>query len=137
MVTLVRAHYQGVLVGNMGYGGDEAATAIADGTLDAVAFGVPSLANPDLPARLKQGAELNAADPSTFYSPGAKGYTDYPVLEMAAAERRRVHCRHAFGRNPGLPIGLFLASFMVGSRTLPASFPDAAPTAGAASGVTT
>jgi N-ethylmaleimide reductase len=38
------------------------------------------LANPDLPARVKAGAPLNAPDASTFYTPGAKGYTDYPTM---------------------------------------------------------
>jgi N-ethylmaleimide reductase len=51
---------------------------VAEGKLDAVAFGTAFLANPDLPARIKAGAPLNAVDPATFYSPGAKGYTDYP-----------------------------------------------------------
>jgi N-ethylmaleimide reductase len=45
-----------------------------------VAFGTPFLANPDLPARVKAGAELNVPDAATFYSPGAKGYTDYPAM---------------------------------------------------------
>ena len=45
-----------------------------------MAFGVPFLANPDLPKRLAQNAPLNAPDPSTFYGDGAKGYTDYPTL---------------------------------------------------------
>jgi len=48
--------------------------------LDAMAFGMGFLANPDLPARIKADAPLNQADPATFYSPGAAGYTDYPVL---------------------------------------------------------
>ena len=79
VVTPVRAHYQGVLIGNMGYNPEEAATALAEGKLDAVAFGTAFLANPDLPARIKAGAPLNAPDPATFYSPGPEGYTDYPV----------------------------------------------------------
>ena len=79
VVTPVRAHYQGVLIGNMGYSPEEAATALAEGKLDAVAFGTGFLANPDLPARIKAGAPLNAPDPATFYSPGPEGYTDYPV----------------------------------------------------------
>jgi N-ethylmaleimide reductase len=81
VLTPVRANYKGVLVGNMGYTPAEGATAIAEGKLDAVAFGTAFLANPDLPARIKAGAPLNAVDPSTFYSPGAKGYTDYPVWQ--------------------------------------------------------
>jgi N-ethylmaleimide reductase len=76
----VRAAYRGVLVGNMGYTADEAAAAIAEGKLDAVAFGTSFLANPDLPARFRCGAALNASNVATFYSPGPDGYTDYPAL---------------------------------------------------------
>lgn len=46
---------------------------------DLVAFGRPFLANPDLPAKLARGAKLTDPDYSTFYTPGEKGYTDYPV----------------------------------------------------------
>jgi len=80
VMTPVRAHYRGVLVGNMGYSGDEASAAIAAGKIDAVAFGSGFLANPDLPARMNAGAPLNAPLPDRFYTPGAEGYTDYPVL---------------------------------------------------------
>ena len=44
------------------------------------AFGRPFLANPDLVARMRQDAPLNAPIEATFYVPGAKGYTDYPAL---------------------------------------------------------
>ena len=37
------------------------------------------IANPDLVARFKSGAPLNEWDMPTFYSGGAKGYTDYPA----------------------------------------------------------
>lgn len=80
VLTPARENFKGVLVGNMGYTADEAAQAIADGKLDAVAFGATFLANPDLPARFKNGAELNKPDSSTFYTADAKGYTDYPAL---------------------------------------------------------
>lgn len=83
VLTIARANYKGVLVGNMGYNAEEASQAISNAKLDAVAFGTSFLANPDLPARIKQGAALNAPDASTFYTPGAKGYTDYPSLEAA------------------------------------------------------
>jgi N-ethylmaleimide reductase len=43
-----------------------------------IAVASMSLANPDLIERIKTNAPLNAADPSTFFSGGAKGYTDYP-----------------------------------------------------------
>jgi len=69
---------------NMGFTPDEAADAISSKKADAVAFGTPFLANPDLPARIRFGAPLNAPNPATFYSPGPEGYTDYPALEPAA-----------------------------------------------------
>ena len=80
ILTPIREHYRGTIVGNMGSDKEEALAAITEGKADAIAFGVPFLANPDLPVRLKAGAELNQADPGTFYSAGSKGYTDYPVL---------------------------------------------------------
>ena len=80
VLTVAREKYRGVLVGNMGYTPDEAEAAISAGKLDAVAFGTAFLANPDLPARIQAKAPLNAPDPSTFYTPGAKGYTDYPAM---------------------------------------------------------
>ncbi|HSO46006.1 MAG TPA: hypothetical protein VLQ47_10875 [Rhodoferax sp.] len=45
-----------------------------------MAFGTAFLANPDLPARIQTKAALNTPDAATFYTPGAKGYTDYPTL---------------------------------------------------------
>ncbi|MGE7990579.1 alkene reductase [Pseudomonas sp. NPDC089554] len=54
--------------------------ALSNGTADAVAFGVPFIANPDLPARLAADAPLNEAHPETFYSKGPVGYIDYPQL---------------------------------------------------------
>ena len=81
VLTPVREHYKGVLVGNMGYTADEAAEAIEKGKLDAVAFGALFLANPDLPARFKINAPLNKPDSATFYTWDAKGYTDYPTLD--------------------------------------------------------
>lgn len=80
VIPVAREKYTGVLIGNMGYTPEEAEQAIKDCALDAVAFGTSFLANPDLPARIKAGAALNTPDPSTFYTPGAKGYTDYPTL---------------------------------------------------------
>jgi N-ethylmaleimide reductase len=81
VLTPARAHYKGVLIGNMGYTPQEAASAIESGQLDAVAFGTAFLANPDLPARIKAGASLNKPHPATFYSPGPEGYTDYPFMQ--------------------------------------------------------
>ena len=83
ILTPMRAAYHGTLIANMGYTPAEAEQAIADGKVDAVAFGTGFLANPDFPARIKLGAALNQIDPTSFYSPGAAGYTDYPTLAAA------------------------------------------------------
>jgi N-ethylmaleimide reductase len=80
VLTPARQCYRGVLVANMGYDAAEAEAAIADGAVDAIAFGTAFLANPDLPERFRCGAPLNQADPDTFYTPGPAGYTDYPSL---------------------------------------------------------
>ena len=56
------------------------------GKADLIAIGKPFLANPDLVSRFEQGTELNEPDFGTFYTPGEKGYTDYPVLEEVEAE---------------------------------------------------
>jgi N-ethylmaleimide reductase len=85
IMPVARETYHGVLVGNAGFSADEASAAIAEGWLDAVAFGTTFLANPDLPERFRRRAELQAPNPATFYSPGPAGYTDYPAL--SALER--------------------------------------------------
>jgi N-ethylmaleimide reductase len=59
----------------------QAEALLANGDADLVAFGRPVLSNPDFVARLQQNAPLNAPDFATFYTPGEKGYTDYPALD--------------------------------------------------------
>ncbi|MFN3356804.1 MAG: alkene reductase [Pseudomonas sp.] len=59
---------------------DSADALIAEGKADAAVFGGAFLANPDLPARFRNGAALNTPDKDTFYTPGAEGYIDYPTL---------------------------------------------------------
>ncbi len=80
VVNVAREKYQGHLMVNMGYNAEEAAAAIDNGQADSVAFGTGFLANPDLPQRIQAGAELNTPDQDTFYTAGAEGYTDYPVM---------------------------------------------------------
>jgi N-ethylmaleimide reductase len=67
-------------IANNKYDQAMAEAVIASSAADAVAFGVPFIANPDLPTRLVKGAALNTPDTKTFYSSGPVGYTDYPVL---------------------------------------------------------
>ncbi len=83
VVTPVRELYKGNLIVNMGYSAEEADKVVSAGQADMVAFGTGFLANPDLPARIKAGADWNAPNPKTFYSPGAVGYTDYPTIDPA------------------------------------------------------
>lgn len=71
--------FGGVYVANEKFTLESGNAILAAGDADAVAFGVPFLANPDLPQRFASGAALNTPDPSTFYGDGAKGYTDYPA----------------------------------------------------------
>lgn len=80
IMTPIRELYKGVLIGNMERTAAEANQDIEAGKVDAIAFGVDFLANPDLPARIKAGAPLNPPDPATFYTAGPVGYTDYPAL---------------------------------------------------------
>ncbi|GAB5095250.1 MULTISPECIES: alkene reductase [unclassified Caballeronia] len=73
--------FGGVYIANEGFTKQSAEAAIERGDADAVAWGKPFIANADLVRRFELDAPLNAPDTSTFYSAGATGYTDYPLLE--------------------------------------------------------
>lgn len=62
-----------------GLSAESAEQALQDGKGELAAFGRPYLSNPDLVHRLKNGIALQAPDFGTFYTPGEKGYTDYPT----------------------------------------------------------
>ncbi|TBW08328.1 alkene reductase [Azotobacter chroococcum subsp. isscasi] len=72
--------FGGVLIANERFTKEQANRWLAEGKADAVAFGIPFIANPDLPARLATDAPLNEAHPETFYGSGPQGYLDYPTL---------------------------------------------------------
>jgi len=76
----LRQIFDGALIVNGGYDAEAGNAAIARGDADLVAFGVPFLANPDLPARYRRRAALNTPDQATFYAGEEKGYIDYPAL---------------------------------------------------------
>jgi N-ethylmaleimide reductase len=80
LARVARKHFHGALIRNGGYTRDAAEADLQAGLADAVAFGMPFIANPDLPARFAANAPLNAVDMGTLYAPGPKGYTDYPAL---------------------------------------------------------
>ncbi len=76
--SIFRPMFQGAIMVNGDYSRDRGDAVIAESTADLVSFGRSFLANPDLPARLKTGIELNTPEPATFYGGNEKGYTDYP-----------------------------------------------------------
>lgn len=78
----LRAAFKGPFILAGGFDRDSAEAALAAGQADLIAFGRPFLCNPDLVARMQTGAAMNSPDMSTFYTPGEKGYTDYPTLEV-------------------------------------------------------
>ncbi len=80
----LRSAFSGIYVANGGYDKVRANATIASGRADLVAFGVPFLANPDLPMRFAENAPLNPPDRQTFYGGDSKGYTDYLPIERAA-----------------------------------------------------
>jgi 2,4-dienoyl-CoA reductase-like NADH-dependent reductase (Old Yellow Enzyme family) len=84
LVQGLRKSFDGPLLVNSGFGQitsrDEALDAITEGLGDAVVVGRPAIANPDLARRWRENLSENAPDQSTFYTDGAKGYTDYPAL---------------------------------------------------------
>jgi len=66
---------------NLAYDKARGNAAISSGHADAVAFGVPFIANPDLVERYQHDWPLNEADSNSFYGGTEKGYTDYPFYQ--------------------------------------------------------
>ena len=80
MKATFRNAFKGALILSGGYDAERAESDLSGGKCDLVAFGRSFIANPDLVERWKSGAALNPADMGTFYTPGPKGYIDYPAL---------------------------------------------------------
>jgi len=81
MKAIFRKLFKRTLILSGGYDAMRAESDLAAGKCDLIAVGRPFLANPDLVARWRNNAALNAPDMSTFYTPGLRGYTDYPALK--------------------------------------------------------
>lgn len=77
----LRKHFKGTYIANLAYDKARGNAAISSGHADAIAYGVPFIANPDLVERYRTDAPLNEADANTFYGGAEKGYTDYPFLK--------------------------------------------------------
>ncbi len=76
-----RPFIHSLIIANGGYTAQTAEAELASGRADLVSFGNLFIANPDLPARFKSNAPLQAADRKTMYGGGAHGYVDYPLME--------------------------------------------------------
>ena len=76
----LRRNFDGPFILAGGFERDSAQHALSEGRADLIAFARPFLANPDFVDRVRANAPLNVPDMDTFYTPGSRGYTDYPVL---------------------------------------------------------
>jgi len=81
----IRKVFAGPLVLNQDYGLANAQADLDSGVADAIAFGRPWLANPDLVERLRRDAPFNPLDVANLYTQGVEGYLDYPVLDERIA----------------------------------------------------
>ena len=78
----IRALFGNTIILTGGYNQDKAEEHLAAGLADLIGFGKQFLSNPDLVTRLEKKLPLNVKlDASTLYTPGEKGYTDYPLFE--------------------------------------------------------
>jgi N-ethylmaleimide reductase len=83
LTPVLRQSYQGNLLINGGYTKDTANDAIGRKKAEAIVFGTPFIANPDLVERFLANADLAQPDRTTFYTSGEKGYADYPPMQVA------------------------------------------------------
>jgi N-ethylmaleimide reductase len=77
---MLRPLFKGPFLAGGGFTGESGDAMLAAGKADFIVYGKLFVANPDLPARFAKKAALNTPDPSTFYSAGTQGYTDYASL---------------------------------------------------------
>jgi N-ethylmaleimide reductase len=84
----MRQLFKGITLQNGGFNKERAEANLAAGEGDAIVFGRPFIGNPDLVARLKNHWPIVAHDESSVYTPGPKGYIDYPNFETAAERIR-------------------------------------------------
>lgn len=80
----IRDSFSGTIIHCNGFTPETAEAALKNGLADLIAFGKTYLANPDLDRRIAEKQPLNQPDFGTLYTPGAKGYVDYPVGLTAA-----------------------------------------------------
>lgn len=77
-----RPIFKGTLIINANFDQEKGNSYILEGLADAVAYGKPYVSNPDLVERFDHNMALADWDTDTFYTPGTKGYSDYPKLSF-------------------------------------------------------
>lgn len=86
---LIRKNFSGTIILSNGLTPETGEAALHAGFADLVAFGRSFLSNPDFVERIQTNATLNPVDFSTLYTPGTRGYTDYP--RMNSSKRLKKH----------------------------------------------
>ena len=77
----IQERFKNTFILSGGYDTKQANEDLENGNADLIAFGKPFINNPDFAERILNGFELSTnLDMDTFYTPGEKGYTDYPVF---------------------------------------------------------
>jgi N-ethylmaleimide reductase len=82
ILAVARQHFHGVLMTNGSYTRASGEATVACGAADAIVYGRPYIANPDLVERFKRQAALNEVNYDRLYGGGADGYSDYPTLAI-------------------------------------------------------
>jgi len=80
ILGITRRHFQGALMSNGSYQRESGESTVARGAADAIVYGRPYIANPDLVERFAQQATLNEVNYDRLYGGGPNGYSDYPAL---------------------------------------------------------
>jgi 2,4-dienoyl-CoA reductase-like NADH-dependent reductase (Old Yellow Enzyme family) len=75
----LRAAFKGAIIQNGGFDAASGAAYVASGKADAISYGRPYIANPDLVSRFRNGNKLAEANFDYAYVGDATGYTDYPA----------------------------------------------------------
>jgi N-ethylmaleimide reductase len=80
MITGFRSKFKNTIIRSGGFTKERAEDVLNKENADLIAFGRPFINNPDLVERFTKNLPLSEElDMDTFYTPGEKGYTDYPV----------------------------------------------------------
>ncbi|THJ19243.1 MAG: alkene reductase [Nitrospira sp. CG24D] len=80
ILAIARRHFHGALMSNGSYTRESGESTVASCAADAIVYGRPYIANPDLVERFAKQAPLNTVNYARLYGGGPDGYSDYPAL---------------------------------------------------------